>query len=154
MASGTIVESVKDATVVASSIIESAENEITWIAPPEILIFAARFGLIDKSNALIEKGGSVRGITRVSNMCGDVIRQLVDLGGQVRHLDHYQGAFMLIGDNKESISSVYLNLEELSLDDQITAFWTDDETYADYLMVTFEAAWKEAVDAKKKLEGL
>jgi hypothetical protein len=60
---------------------------------------------------------------------------------------------MLIGDKKESISSVCLDLADFKLDDQITAFWTDDQTYADYLIATFEAAWKEAVDAEKRLGG-
>ena len=61
---------------------------------------------------------------------------------------------MLVGDKKESISSIYLDLEELSLDDELRAFWTDNETYADYLMSTFEFEWNGAVDAKNKLQEL
>jgi hypothetical protein len=154
MAEKIIVESVKDSIAVGSGILESAQNEVVWLLPPEMLVFSAQFGLTKKSKTLIEKGGSVRGITHITNTYGNVIRQLVDIGEEVRHIDRYQGAFMLVGDKKQSISSVYLNLEELSLDDQITAFWTDDQAYADYLMATFEAAWKGAVDAKKMLQEL
>jgi len=60
---------------------------------------------------------------------------------------------MLIGDKKESISSINVNTE-FSLDDPIVAFWTDDQAYADFLTATFEAAWNEAVDAKKRIQEL
>jgi hypothetical protein len=58
---------------------------------------------------------------------------------------------MLVGDKKESISAIYLDLEELSLDDELRAFWTDNEAYADYLMSAFEFEWNNAVDANKRL---
>lgn len=154
MAERVIIESVTDALAVGASIIESAKNEIAWLLPPEMLVFSAQFSLTKKSKTLIEKGGQARGITHVTNTYSDVIRQLLDIGEKVRHVDRYQGAFMLVGDKKESISAVYLNLEELSLDDQIVAFWTDNQAYADYLMATFEFEWKEAVDAKKILQDL
>lgn len=154
MASGTIIESVKDALAVGSNIIESAKNEIIWLLPPEMLIFAAQYGLTDKAKMLIEKGGHVQGITQISDTYGDVVRELVDIGEKVRHVDQYQGTFMLVGDKKESISSINRNVEDLSLDDPIVAFWTDDQAYADYLVAAFEAAWNEAVDAEKRLREL
>ncbi|MGZ4928054.1 MAG: hypothetical protein ACXV5N_09545 [Halobacteriota archaeon] len=67
MAGKTNVESVTDSLAVGSNIIESAKSEIMWLLPPEMLIFASQFGLTDKCKALIENGGRVRGITRVTN---------------------------------------------------------------------------------------
>ncbi len=154
MAKGTIIESVKDALAVGSNIIESAKSEIVWLLPPEMLIFASQFGLTDKCKTLIENGGRVRGITRVTKTYAKVIGELLDIGEEVRHVDRYQGAFMLVGDKKESISSIYLDLKALSLDDQLRAFWTDNLAYADYLMSTFEFEWESAVDAKKILQEL
>ncbi|MGZ4864773.1 MAG: hypothetical protein ACXV5H_09080 [Halobacteriota archaeon] len=76
----------------------------------------------------------------------------MDVGEEERHVDRYQGAFMVVGDKKESISSIYLDLEQLSLDDQLRAFWTDNLAYADYLTSTFEFEWQNAVDAKKSMQ--
>jgi len=154
MAKGTIIESVTDSLAVGSNIIESAKSEIVWLLPPEMLIFASQFGLTDKCKAFIENGGRVRGITGITNTYAKVIGKLLDDGGEVRHVDRYQSAFMVVGDKKESISSIYLDLEELSLDDQLRAFWTDNLAYADYLMSTFEFEWQSAVDAKKILQEL
>jgi hypothetical protein len=154
MAEKIIVENVTDALAVGSNVIESAKNEIVWLVPPEMLVFSAQFGLTEKCKKLIENGGRVRGITQITNVYRDVIQQLLDIGEEIRHVDNYQGAFMVVGDKKESISSIYLDLEELSLDDELRAFWTDNEAYADYLMSTFDFEWNGAVDAKKKLTEL
>jgi hypothetical protein len=151
MAEKIIIESVKDALAVGSSIIESAKNEIVWLLPPEMLIFSDQFGLTNKFQTLIENGGRVRGITKITSVYSKVIQRLVDIGEEIRHVDRYQGAFMVVGDKKESISSIYLDLEGLSLDDALRAFWTDNQSYTDYLMSTFDFEWNGALDAKKIL---
>ncbi len=61
---------------------------------------------------------------------------------------------MLVADNKESISSMNVNAESLTLDDPTVAFWTDNKAQAEFLIATFETAWNEAVDAKKRLREL
>jgi hypothetical protein len=148
-----IIESVKDALAVSSNIIESAEKEVVWLLEPAMLAFSFQFGIQKKSKMLIEKGGRVRGITKISGASLDVVRKLLDNGEEVRHIDQDQGTFMLIGDKKESISSINVNTE-FSLDDPIVAFWTDDQAYADFLTTTFETAWNEAVDAEKVVREL
>ncbi|MGZ4947259.1 MAG: hypothetical protein ACXV5N_12905 [Halobacteriota archaeon] len=154
MAGKVIVESVTDALAVASNIVESATNEVVWLLPPEMLIFSTQFGIAQKCKTLIENGGRIRGITQITDIYHDVIQQRIDYGEEIRHIDRYQGSFMLVGDKEESISSIYLDLEKLSLDDALRAFWTDNEAYAAYLMSTFEFEWNGAVDAKKKLQEL
>ena len=154
MAKGIIIESVKDALAAGSNIIESAEKEVVWLLEPAILALSFQFGIPNKSKMLIEKGGRVRGITKISGASLDVARRLLDNGEEVRHIDEYQGAFMLVGDKKESISSINVNMEDVSLDDPLVAFWTDDQAYADFLIATFETAWNEAVDAEKRLREL
>jgi hypothetical protein len=153
MAERIIIESLRDALAVGSNIIESAEKEVVWLLEPAILDFSFQFSIPTKSKMLIEKGGRVRGITKISETSLNVVRKLVDNGEEIRHVDQYQGAFMLIGDKKESISSINVNAE-FSLDDPIVAFWTDDQAYADFLTATFEAAWNEAVDAEKRVQEL
>jgi len=153
MAERIIIESLRDALAVGSNIIESAEKEVLWLLEPGILALAFQFSIPKKSKILIEKGGHVQGITKISGTSLDIVRKLLDNGEELRHIDQYQGAFMLIGDKKESISSINVNTE-FSLDDPIVAFWTDDQAYADFLTATFEAAWNEAVDAEKRIQEL
>jgi hypothetical protein len=151
MSGKVVIESVTDALAVASNVVESATNEIVWLLPPEMLIFSDQFSITEKCKTLIENGGRVRGITQITGIYRDVIQKRIDYGEEIRHVDSYQGAFMLVGDKKESISAIYLDLEELSLDDELRAFWTDNEAYADYLMSAFEFEWNNAVDANKRL---
>ena len=61
---------------------------------------------------------------------------------------------MLVGDKKESISSINVNNVDVSLDDPLVAFLTDDPAYTEFLIATFEAAWSEGVDAEKRLREL
>jgi len=154
MAKGIIIESVKDALAAGSNILESAEKEVVWILEPAILALSFQFDIPNKSKMLMEKGGRVRGITKISGSSLDLARRLLDNGEEVRHIDQYQGAFMVVGDQRESISSINVNMENVSLDDPLVAFWTDDQAYADFLIATFEAAWDDAVDAEKRLREL
>ena len=153
----TILENVKDIIAAGLTVVESAKNEIIWLLPPQMLVFAGQFGLTNKSKVLIEKGGRVRGITQISETDLRVVRELLDIGEDVRHVDQYRGEFMVVVDKTECISSIpqqSVNIGDLSLDDRVVGFWTDEPAYAEYLITTFEAAWKEAVDAKKRIEEL
>jgi len=154
MAKGIIIESVKDALAAGSNIIQSAEKEGMWLLEPAILALSFQFGIPNKTKMLIENGGRVRGITKISESSLDVARKLLDNGEEVRHIDQYEGAFMLIGDKKESISSINVNNVDVSLDDPLVAFLTDDPAYTEFLIATFEAAWSEGVDAEKRLREL
>jgi hypothetical protein len=154
MVNETTIENVKDALAVSSTLVESAKNEIVWILSPAMLVLSFQFSIAKKSKMLMEKGGRVQGITRISGTNRDVVRERLDNGEEVRHIDQFRGAFMLVADKKESISSINVNTEDLSLDDPVVAFWTDDQAYVDFLIDTFEAEWNEAVDAEKRLQEL
>ncbi|MGZ4926488.1 MAG: hypothetical protein ACXV4B_08570 [Halobacteriota archaeon] len=155
MASGTIIESVKDAIAVGSNIIESAEKDVAWLVPGPILVFAAEYKLNEKSEALIRRGGRVRGITEISPPYVETINRLIRIGEDVRHAEHYGGAsFMLVGDKKQSISSIQVSAEDISLDAKIVAFWSEDPDYAAYLLSSFESAWAGAIDAQKRIQSL
>jgi len=145
----TIIDTVKDAIAVTSTIIESAERELAWLLPAPMLVMGAQYNI--KSKGLIQKGGRVRGITTISSPYVETVRELLDMGVDIRHLENYTGSFMLIADKSQSISSIHLNVEDLSLDDKIVAFWTDDADYAEYLLANFETVWAESTDAQKRI---
>ncbi|MGB8311367.1 MAG: hypothetical protein WCE81_05845 [Halobacteriota archaeon] len=154
MADGTIITSVTDALAVCSNIIESANNEVVYISPPSLLVLASQFGLREKTKMLIQKAGSVRSIADFSYPYIDEMRGLLDIGEGVRHVSQYQGIFMLVGDRRESISSMSIDVKSLSIDTPVVALWSDDPTYAEYLMSTFETAWGQAVPAVQRIEEL
>ena len=88
MTSGTIIESVKDAIAVASTILEFAEKEVSWLVPAPLLVLAAHFNLNDKSRVLMQKGGHERGITEISPLYVELVSELIDIGINVRHVEH------------------------------------------------------------------
>ncbi|MFZ0925029.1 MAG: hypothetical protein WCE82_05645 [Halobacteriota archaeon] len=145
----TIVESLKDVITVCSSIIESAEIDIAWLFPAPMLAMAAQYNL--KSRGLMQKGGRVRGITTISSPYAETVSVLLDIGVDLRHIENDIGSFLLVGDKSQSISSTNFNVKDLSLDDKIVAFWTDDPDYAEYLLSNFDIAWAEATDAQKRI---
>ncbi|MGA3199194.1 MAG: hypothetical protein ABSD89_07280 [Halobacteriota archaeon] len=154
MAREITIKNVKDTLAAGSNIIESAQNEVVWILPPNYLAYSFQFSIPEKSKMLIEKGGRVRGITKISGAYLDPVRKLLDSGEELRHIDQFPGVFMLVADNKESISSMSINAENLTLDDPTVALWTDNKAQAEFLTATFETTWNEAVDAKKRLREL
>jgi hypothetical protein len=154
MAKGTIIESVKDALAVGSNIIESAKSEVVWLLPLSIVIFAAQYGIPNKSKTLIEHGGHIKSIFHISSQYVELAQSLLDIGENLRHLDQYEGVFFLVGDKKQSISSIHVNVEDLSLDDRIVAFWSETPTYAEYLLTHFDQAWAQGVGAQDRLNEL
>ncbi len=149
MVRGTIVESVKEAIAVVSGVIESAEREIAWLLPAPMLVMAAQYNV--GSKGLIQKGGRVRGITTISSPYVKTVSELLDTGVDVRHIENYTGPFMFVADKRQSISSIHLNVQDISIDDKIVAFWTDDPDYAGYLLSSFDTVWAEATDAQKRI---
>lgn len=154
MAKGTIVESIKDALAVGSSVIESAKNEVVWLLPPNLLVFADQYDITSKSKKLIENGGHVRGVFRITSPYVELARSRLAIGEDLRHVDHYDGVFLLVGDKKQSISSIHVNQEDLLVDDPVVAFWSKDPTYAEYLLTSFESAWTQGVDAHERISEL
>ncbi|HEX7515221.1 MAG TPA: hypothetical protein VF393_06505 [archaeon] len=42
----------------------------------------------------------------------------------------------------------------VSLDQQMAALWSDDPTYAQYLMSTFEMLWQQSVPVEERIQEL
>jgi len=49
---------------------------------------------------------------------------------------------------------MHINIEALSLDDQVVAFWSEAPTYAEYLLSHFDQAWAQGVDAQEQIREL
>ena len=98
----------------------------------------------------------MRGVVDFSYSFIKEIQSCLDIGEDVRYFPQYQGMFMLIGDGRESISSISVDVEHLSIDTSVAALWNwkDDPTYAEYLMSIFETTWEQAVPAAQRIEEL
>jgi len=154
MTDGTVIENVKDTIALGSEIVESAENEIMWIAPRPKLVYASQFGIIEIFKTLIQNGVRVRGISDLSYLYIDTVHELLDIGQDVRHFEKYQGVFIIVVDGRKSISTISVNAENLSIDDHVVALWSDDPTHAEYLMSIFETAWEQAIPTAQRIEEL
>ena len=154
MAKGTIVTSVTDVLAICSDIIESAENEVVYISPPSLLVLASQFSLTEETKVFMRKGGRVRGIANISYPYIGEIRDFLNGGVDVHHFHQYLGIFMLLGDETESISTMTVNEESLSIDTPVVALWNSNHTYAEYLMSTFNFAWEQSVSAAERIEEL
>ena len=156
MADGTIIKSVTDTLAVCSNIIKSANNEVVYISPPFLLVLAYQCSIRERTKMLIQNAGNVRGIADFSYPYIGEMRELLGIGTDVRYFPQYQGIFMLVGDRRESISSISIDAESLSIDTPVAALWSlsDNHTYAEYLMSTFETAWEQSVPAAQRIEEL
>lgn len=97
----------------------------------------------------------MRGVTEIRPPYIKIISELIHFGEDVRHVKPFGGvSFMLIGDNKQSIASLHVNVENLSVDDQIVAFWSENPTYVEHLLSSFESAWTQGVDAQERISEL
>ncbi len=154
MTDGTIITNVIDAIVLSSEIVKSAENEILWIVPRPTLVYASQFGLIEEFKTLAQNGVRVRGISDLSYLYIDTVRELLDIGLNVRHFEKYKGVFMVVVDRRKSISSISADAENLAIGDPVVALWSDDPTYIEYLSSIFEPLWEQAVPAAQRIEEL
>lgn len=96
----------------------------------------------------------MRGITYVADPCVETVRELMRAGADIRHMYHNPREFMLIGGGGESISSVYIEPEYLSLESPIVAFWSSDPEDAQWLMSGFQAEWTQSIDGMQRTRDL
>ena len=154
MPAGTVVNSTEDAVAVILEIIESAQHEIEYLSAPSFLSFAGTYDTMQSAKRFIEKGGVIRGIVPVSRANLEGVRLRLDIGEDLRHSDQLPEVFMFVGDRKYSISAMNIGIQEYTRDTPFTAFWSEDLTYAEYLLASFESAWSEAVPAAERIQEL
>ena len=154
MPHGFIITSVKDALAAGLGIFETEQKEVAWLVPPSIHSLATALGLFEAMKAFVKRGGVSRGIVSVSGENVDEIRDSVESGEDIRHSDAVHEVFMCVGDKQKSVSGLNIGIVEYTLDTPIAAFWSEDPTYAEYLLTAFETAWAQAVPAYDRIEEL
>jgi hypothetical protein len=95
-----------------------------------------------------------RGVVQISPANITEIQMFLDAGEDIRHSDEVHEVFMFVGDKQQSISSLNIGVKEFTIDTPVTAFWSEDPAYAEYLLTSFEKVWSEAVPAEERIQEL
>ncbi len=154
MPSGIVMNGVKDALAAALEILESAQEEVIWLIPASINSLSLTLGFVEKVQGFIQRGGVSRGIVPISHSNVEEIRIFLDAGEDIRHSDNIQEVFMYVGDTRDSVSSINVGVRDYTLDTPGVCFWSQDPTYAEYLLAAFENVWSQAVPAEKRIQEL
>jgi len=149
-----ILKSVKEIVTVSISGLTSAEKELLFVVPADMLVIASLYGINEESKKLIERGGRVRGISDISYTYIEPAQELLNIGEDIRHYDRYRGLFFGVIDRKICFSSINADISRISLDEPSILLWTDDPIYAEYLASTFEMLWERSIPAAQRIEEL
>jgi len=148
-----ILKRAGDVVTTKLSILNSTEKEWFAVVPAILTVFSSLY-FVEDDKKFIDRGGTIRFITDITHPYIEVVQQHLDMGMEVRHFDKYTGIIFCVFDKKISITAINTDLKHVSLNEPITALWTDDLTYAQYLVSTFELLWELAVPAAQRIEEL
>ncbi len=130
MPSGLIINGVKDALAAALQILESAHEEVIWLIPSSIHSLSVTHGYFEQTKAFIERGGVARGIVSISLANIEEIQMSLESGEDIRNSDNVQEIFMYVGDKRDSVGSIDIDVSDYTLDTLAVCFWSEDPTYA------------------------
>jgi sugar-specific transcriptional regulator TrmB len=148
-----ILKRVGDVLTMALSTLNSAEKEWVAVIPTIATVFSSLYNLEDDKK-FIDRGGTIRFITDITYPYVELIQQHLDMGMEVHHFDKYAGLLFFVFDKKISVSGINVDVKRVSLNEPLSVLWTDDLTYAQYLVSTFEMLWEQAVPAAQRIEEL
>ena len=148
-----IIKSIKHLVAVMLPAISSLEDEWVCFLPSSAASISSLFGLSQAICEASQRGVKVRIIIDISYAILDIMEEYIDNGADVRHCDE-EGLYFTIFDKKTCISAISTDISRFKLDEPIAALWTDDATYARYLMSTFNSQWGRSVLAEERIKEL
>ncbi len=148
-----VLQRAGDVVTAKLSILNSTEKEWFAVVPTILTVFSSLY-FVEDDKKFLDRGGEIRFITDITHPYVELIQQHVDMGMEVRHLDRYAGLIFCVFDERISITAINTDLKRVSLNEPISALWTDDPTYAQYLVSTFELLWEQGVPAAQRIEEL
>jgi sugar-specific transcriptional regulator TrmB len=149
-----ILKSAKDVLTISLSALTSAEKEWIAVVPPIATVLSSLF-VIEDDKEFIDRGGRIRFITDITYPYVELIQEHLKAGMEVRHFDQYSGLLFFVFDGKISLSVINAaDLKRASLSDPVSVLWTDDPTYAQYLVSTFEMVWLQSSSAEERIQEL
>ena len=156
-----IIKSLKEAVAVELSLINSTEREIVCVVPEATFVISHLYGAGEAIKKFIDRGGKLRVISDFSYSTIEPVLQVLDMDEDTkeslksaRHYDKYMGVLFTVFDRKTSISAINVDIKSISLNEPISELVTNDPTYANYLISTFELLWERAIPLEQRIEEL
>ena len=149
-----IYKNVRDIMAISINSVNSSEKEFLSVVDGMATVVATSFGINDAAYQLIQRSGNVRIITDISYPMIELVQELLDIGEDVHHYGEYRGIMFTVWDRKTCISAINADMKHIRLDEPATAIWTNDPTYAQYLVATFERLWQQSIPAEQRIEEL
>ncbi|MGZ8879582.1 MAG: TrmB family transcriptional regulator [Halobacteriota archaeon] len=152
-ASFKILKTMKEVVTITLSALASAEEDWFAVVPPILTVFSSLF-FVEDDKKFIDRGGRIRFITDITYPYVELIQEHLDAGMEVRHYDKYSGLLFCAFDGKIGLSAINADLKRVSLKELVSVLWTDDPTFARYLVSTFELLWQQSVPAAERIQEL
>ena len=148
-----IIKTVKDFLTLTMPILTSLRDEWVGVVSADAVVVADQFGINPFTKEFIARGGKARFVINVSYPIIDMTRELLDMGVEVRHSAQL-GILFTVFDRRICISAINAELSHFRLDEPLTAIYTDDRIYAQYLISNFELQWEQAISAEEQIQNL
>ena len=148
-----IIKGMRETVNVTLSDVALLEDEWVSVVPAILTVFSSLY-LMENNKQFIDRGGTIRFITDITRPYIKVVQQHLDVGAEVRHLDKYTGLLFSVKDRKFCELAINADVKHISLSEPLIALRTDNSTYAEYLLSTFEILWEQAIPAAQRIEEL
>jgi sugar-specific transcriptional regulator TrmB len=149
-----IIKSIKELVVAMLPILDSMQEDWVVAVPSVAVVIASQFGINEAAYQFIERGGTVRVILYdFTYPIIETVQEMMDNGEDIRYFGR-EGIIFTIFDKRTCMSGISADVTRVALNEPIAALWTDDPTYARYLMSTFETLWEQSVPAKERIQEL
>ncbi|MGZ4847423.1 MAG: TrmB family transcriptional regulator [Halobacteriota archaeon] len=149
-----IVKNIKGVVAITTQLVTSLEMEMLYVGPPPILVIASLYGINEAIKKSIERGAKVRGIINIPYQFIEAAQEALKTGADLRHYDQYGGVLFAVCDRKNCMSVINADARSFSLNAPVSVLWTDDPSYAEYLVSTFEILWERSIPAAQQIEEL
>jgi HTH-type transcriptional regulator, sugar sensing transcriptional regulator len=149
-----VVEAMLEGYSIMSEVTSPEKEWLLCVVSPITFLLASLYGITESAKKHIEHGGGVGVITDVSYPYIELIQQHLDIGVDIHHYDQYAGIMYIVFDRRSSMSAINADISRVSLNEPLSALWTNDATYSDYLISTFKVLWEQSVPAAQRIEEL
>jgi len=149
-----MLKSVKEVMATCITLVNSSEKEYLVCVNEFAAVLADLFGINEAVKAFVDRGGIIRAIYDISYSSLELTQHLLNTGYNIRHFASYSGIMFNVWDRKRSMIAINADLRRMSIDESMSALLSDDQTYAHYLVSTFELLWEQAVPATERIEEL
>ncbi len=149
-----VIKSIKELVAVMLPILTAMDEEWVYAVPSGAAVLGYQFGMWEAAREFTERGGRIRGIMYdIPYSTAVILKEFLASGVELRYLGR-EGLIFTIFDRAKTISGISGDVVYRSFKQPLTALWTDDPTYARYLMSTFETLWEQSTPAAERIKEL